>query len=162
MKELEATTKSTAGQQPELVKLRARVAELENQPTPVPMPAGPDPAETEQLRARAAQLDEQGRNAEGRVAQLSSRVAEMEAQLRLTTDQLRLANKRVEDQPGQMQEQVQAAEEAHTPACNEAAAPQAEVEALGMHARTRGSVGRMRRSRSLSGASSTRCVRRPV
>jgi hypothetical protein len=119
VKELEAATGSAAGHESELVRLRERVSELESRPVPGPTPepgpaaapAGPDPAETEQLRARAAQLEEQGRYNEGRMSQLQSRVTEMEAQLRLTTDQLRSAQRRLDDQPTQMREQLRAAEE---------------------------------------------------
>jgi hypothetical protein len=128
VKELEAATKSTAGQESELAKLRARVAELERQPATAP--GGPDPAETEQLRARAAQLEEQGRNAGGRMSQLQSRVTELEAQLRLTTDQLRSAQKRADDRPAQMQEQLQAAEETERRLTDELQATKAEVERL--------------------------------
>jgi hypothetical protein len=94
VKELEAKTKSIAGQQVELEKLRGRVAEFERRPAPA---ATGDPAEVAQLKAHATQLEEQARGAESRVTQLQSRVSEMEAQLRVTTEQLRMAQKRAEE-----------------------------------------------------------------
>ncbi len=78
--------------------LRERVHELERRPEQATTPEV-DPAELERLTARAGQLEEQSRAAEGRTAQLQARVTELEAQLRMTTDQLRAAAKRVEGPP---------------------------------------------------------------
>lgn len=97
----------------EAASLRERVKELERRPEQPAMPKI-DPAERERVTARAAQLEEQSRAAEGRTGQLQARVTELEAQLRLTTDQLRAAVKRAEESqgvPAEFQAKLEAVEE---------------------------------------------------
>lgn len=97
----------------EAASLRERVKELERRPEQPAMPKI-DPAELERVTARAAQLEEQSRAAEGRTGQLQARVTELEAQLRLTTDQLRAAVKRAEESqgvPAEFQAKLEAVEE---------------------------------------------------
>lgn len=97
----------------ETAMLRERVKELERRPEQPTTPEV-DPAELERVTARAVQLEEQSRVAEGRTAQLQARVTEVEAQLRLTTDQLRAAAKRVEESqgvPAEFQAKLEAVEE---------------------------------------------------
>lgn len=97
----------------EAAALRERVKELEHRPEQPTTPEV-DPVELKRLTARATQLEEQSRAAEGRTGQLQARVTELETQLRLTTDQLRAAAKRVEESqgvPAEFQAKLEAVEE---------------------------------------------------
>ncbi len=132
VKQLEGATKSASAQGAELETLRARVKELEARPVEQ-VPTAADPAELQQLTARAAQFEDQARGNEARVGQLQARVTEMEAQLRMTTDQLRSANKRLEDSqtlPPEVQAKLQSGEELEQHLSTELQAAHAEVESL--------------------------------
>lgn len=97
----------------EAAALRERVKELEHRPGQPTTPEV-DPVELKRLTARAAQLEEQSRAADGRTGQLQARVTELEMQLRLTTDQLRAAAKHVEESqgvPAEFQAKLEAVEE---------------------------------------------------